>query len=229
MFSDDHWETMAIADHNCLLHGPVGYCARWDPWANMTRGEVAQTLSNLRMLVFTGWKQLRGAKVSGLVKAAEAHGRTRAARGSGALGDDGTGLNSPSRRWPDRGLCSTYPASCPAADARFSRIHSAPRSVPRSSSPGWVSASARATTSSSSAPLGAAGDGGCGMGCSRRGAACRAVCVAWVNASASGRRRPVGRSGGPAAAGKARSPGARPAAPSVTPRRRAPRNPPHPG
>ena len=48
-FSDVHDANLAIAEYNGLLKELVGYGAAWDPWANATRGEVAQMLHNLRM------------------------------------------------------------------------------------------------------------------------------------------------------------------------------------
>lgn len=47
-FDPTHGATMAWAQYNGLLHGLQGYDkAAWDPWAKMSRGEVAQLLWNL--------------------------------------------------------------------------------------------------------------------------------------------------------------------------------------
>jgi len=50
-FDATHGPGLASAQFNGLLHGLVGYGIDWDPWADMTRGEVAQVLWNLRTLL----------------------------------------------------------------------------------------------------------------------------------------------------------------------------------
>ena len=45
-FSEIHGENMRAAEYNGLTRGLVGFGKRWDPWANATRGEVAQVLQN---------------------------------------------------------------------------------------------------------------------------------------------------------------------------------------
>ncbi len=50
-FDFTHGRTMAKAQFNGLLDGLVGYGRGWNPWAEMTRGEVAQVLYNLVLLL----------------------------------------------------------------------------------------------------------------------------------------------------------------------------------
>jgi hypothetical protein len=45
-FDPTHGPTMRRAEYNDLLAGLVGYGADWDPWAQATRGEVAQIIVN---------------------------------------------------------------------------------------------------------------------------------------------------------------------------------------
>jgi hypothetical protein len=47
----EHSENMRWADFNGLLTGVVGFQAGWDPWAKMSRGEVAQVLWNTMALL----------------------------------------------------------------------------------------------------------------------------------------------------------------------------------
>ena len=47
----EHSENMRWADFNGLLTGVTGFQAGWDPWAKMSRGEVAQVLWNTMVLV----------------------------------------------------------------------------------------------------------------------------------------------------------------------------------
>ena len=42
---------MRWADFNGLLTGVTGFQAGWDPWAQMSRGEVAQVLWNTMALL----------------------------------------------------------------------------------------------------------------------------------------------------------------------------------
>ena len=49
-FDEHHTQTMALAEANGLLVGIAGYGATWNPWAPITRGEVAQVLQNLLSL-----------------------------------------------------------------------------------------------------------------------------------------------------------------------------------
>ena len=47
----EHSENMRWADFNGLLTGVVGFQPGWDPWAKMSRGEVAQVLWNTMALL----------------------------------------------------------------------------------------------------------------------------------------------------------------------------------
>lgn len=50
-FDLEHGETMRIAEYNGLLSGLVGYGSRWDPWQSATRGEVADVLWHLLLII----------------------------------------------------------------------------------------------------------------------------------------------------------------------------------
>ena len=50
-FSDIHSPNMRVAEFNGLLAGLVGFGPAWDPWKPASRGEVAQMLANLLVLV----------------------------------------------------------------------------------------------------------------------------------------------------------------------------------
>lgn len=49
-FDVEHTQNLRIAQYNGLTTGLQGYGASWDPWASMSRGEVAQVLYNTNLI-----------------------------------------------------------------------------------------------------------------------------------------------------------------------------------